>query len=373
MNILYFAEPSSESPDSQWMKYFVRKPNKVYLICRRKFKNRIGYPKLVKEGIQIIGYISDFSMVRPFSTFRSFLFIKSAIRKYNIDVFHILYAEPNALWAFFKNYFNCKIGLSTRGSDILISLNKHSQLNNIQDYYVYPLYKKTFMKFDFVTCTSNNQKKIIEQITNGRCAPHIIRTGINYGSIVNYISNDTSSVIDDKYILFPRSMRPLYNHEFAIGSLKFLTRQIKSSYTFVFLDKNSRDKSYVEFIQKLLDEYDDLKYIFLDRLDQSALYSLYRNASLVVMTPRSDGSSVCAMEAMAFGIPVIMPPLDYDLDLFGDWVFKLKTWDKLKLAKLLSLVLSNDNKYKTNKAKRIVSEKGNREIEMKKLLQLYES
>jgi glycosyltransferase involved in cell wall biosynthesis len=147
---------------------------------------------------------------------------------------------------------------------------------------------------------------------------------------------------------------------------------VKSSFVFVFLDKNSRDRDYVRHIQQMLDDYMDIKYVFLDRQDQNGLYQLYRNASLIVMTPKSDGSAVTIMEAMAFGIPVILPPLEYDEDLFGDWVYKLKNWDESELAELISTAISNDNSEKLKKAKQIIREQGNREKEMEKLSQLYE-
>lgn len=373
MNILYLGDPSSQSHDFSWMKFFAMKPHNIYLLSRKAKVKKNGHPKIEKYGIKFLGYINDFSLVRPISTLKNFLFLKSTIKRYEIDVFHILYAEPNALWAIFRDYYLCKVGLTTRGSDILISIKKHGLFNNIQDYYVYPLYRMALKKFDFVTCTSNNQKVTIEEITKHRSLPHIIRTGVDIQSIIKPKSNYPSSSDNKKYILFPRNMKPLYYHEFAIRSLKFLPRKIKSSYTFVFLDKDSSDRSYIKLIQKMLDENNDIIYKFLDRQDQESFFDLLTQTALVVMTPKSDGTPVTAMEAMALGIPLILPPIKYDEDIFGDWVFKFKVWNEQELAKLITLVLSYDNSEKINTAKQIIYKKANREKEMYRLLEIYES
>lgn len=372
MNILYLGDPSIKSHDLAWMKYFAIRNNQVFVIHRKATSKQIDQDYLSNLGIKLIGGINDFSLLRPYSTIKTFLFIKSVICKLNIDVFHILYAEPNALWALFKDNFKCKVGLTTRGTDILVTITQFSLLRKIQDHYIYHLYKSALKKFDFITCTSNNQKDKIEQITDCQVSPFIIRTGVNYTSIMKTASNYSVS-IDGKYILFPRTMKPLYNHEFAIRSLKLLKSKIKSSYTFVFLDKDSDESNYVSSIQKLINQNTEIKIMFLNRLDEKPFYYLLKRASLMVITAKSDGSPVTAMEAMALGTPVILPPLNYDNDIFGDWIFKFDAWEEKKLASTITKVLNANMDCKIKMSKEIIFKYANYENEMTKLLKLYKS
>jgi len=372
MNILYLADPSKQSHDSKWINFFIGRFDNIYIICREKFINKVDYSYFENNGIKIVGFVSDFSIVRPFSTIKNYLFIRSVIKKYKIDIFHILYAEPNALWALFNNSFNCKVGLTTRGTDILVAISQYGFYKKFQDYYVYPLYRFALRNFDFITCTSNSQKDKIEQITNHKISPHIIRTGVNYSSIMKTESNNNIT-IDGQYILFPRTMKPLYNHELAISSLKFLNDKIKSSYTFIFFDKNSEDSDYVKSIQKLMNQYANIKILFLDRQDEKSFYHLLKSARMVVITAKSDGSPVTAMEAMALGIPVILPPLTYDSDIFGEWIFKFDSWDEKELARTITNVLSGIFESKKKKAQKVIRKYADNEKEMTRLLKLYKS
>jgi len=372
MNILYLCDPSIKSHDLTWMKYFAKRNNRVFVIHRNTVSKHIDTDYLTNLEIKLIGGINDFSILRPFSTLKTFLFIKSIVIKLNIDVFHIIYAEPNALWALFKNNFKCKIGLTTRGTDILVTITQFSLFKKFQDYYIFPLYRSALKKFDFITCTSNSQKDKIEQITDYLVSPFIIRTGVDFASIMKTASNNSIS-IDGKYILFPRTMKPLYNHELAISSLKFLNDTIKSSYTFIFLDKDSEDSGYVRSIQKLINQYFDINILFLERQDKKSFIYLLKSTSLVVITAKSDGSPVTAMEAMALGIPVILPPLNYDSDIFGDWIFKLESWDANELAKTITKALTGICHSNTKKAQTIIHKHADTEKEMAKLLELYKS
>lgn len=370
MNILYLADPSRQSHDLKWINFFEGRFNNIYIVFRERSSYRIDYSYFENKKITIIGAINDFSIFRPLSTIKSYLFIRSVIKKYKVDIFHIFYAEPNALWAIFKNSFNCKIALTTRGTDILVTISEFGMYNKVQDYYVYPLYRFALKNFDFITCTSKSQKDKIEQITNHKISPYIIRTGINFSLIKRTETNNNIS-IDGEYILFPRNMKPLYNHELAISSLRFLNKKIKSSYTFVFLDKNSEDSAYIKTIEGLMGQFTDIKFLFLKRLDEKSFCHLLKSARLVVITAKSDGSPVTAMQAMAFGIPVILPPLKYDDDIFGEWIYKLASWDEEELAKMITTVLSDIYESNKIKAQKAMQRFADFETEMTKLLNLY--
>jgi glycosyltransferase involved in cell wall biosynthesis len=98
-----------------------------------------------------------------------------------------------------------------------------------------------------------------------------------------------------------------------------------------------------------------------------------KKASLCIMTPLSDGTPNSALEAMSAKCPLIVSNLNYDLDLFGDSCFKLKTFDQEELTNLVERALMDYPSLLIDNAFKNVSLHGNREIEMGKLDTFYKS
>src|SRR5690606_1886260 len=120
--------------------------------------------------------------------------------------------------------------------------------------------------------------------------------------------------------LMPRKMDPVYNHEFTLDAITLLSQVVKEKFAFVFLDADSHQKSYVKFIREKA-QFTGADVRFLPLQTPVRLISLYKQSTLVVMNPHSDGSPVTAMEAMACGKPVILPPLPYDEEIFSGAFF----------------------------------------------------
>src|SRR5690606_31958261 len=103
-----------------------------------------------------------FSILRFNKTIKTAYRIRSIIKQYNIDVIHILYAEPNALWANFKFLFKTPLILTTRGTDILKTIADFSISKRLIGKISFFLYRRAFNNFDQITSTSENQKRLIE-------------------------------------------------------------------------------------------------------------------------------------------------------------------------------------------------------------------
>lgn len=379
MNILYLAHPASIH-DLKWMQFTSSDPDH-HCICmvRSGDKNSINESHLnvLKENsIEFAGYISDFSIARPWQTLKGFILLRRMIKTYRIDLFHILYAEPNALWVWGKNWLRVPVIITTRGSDILITIRNTFQSGTILNSIVKKIYKAAFLKTDYITCTSQLQMDTITHLIGRKEKMELIRTGIDIEKI---IVSDKSSLPDKlkgrKYIFFPRNMRPLYNHELAIDSIKLLPREIKNNYSFIFLDEDSDDQNYVSFIKEKMREVLNSDFIFLPRQDQKTVFELYKRSSLVVMTPDSDGSPVSAMEAMVCGSPVILPEMNYDTDLFNPGtIFFFPEYTPSSLANQINFVINNPDRVKliTDNAKKKIIEKGDRVKEMTKLYNIYQ-
>lgn len=376
--ILYLADPNLIH-DQKWATYFSQQSEKYecYIIIRQHHKDLYKIEDFAaiesKYNCKFLGIVQDFSIKRFMQTYKQAQFIKGLIKTYKIDIFHLMYAEPNALWANLDLPKNVKVILTTRGTDVLKTIPSFKEQKGILPKLVTALYKRAFERCHAICSTSLRQINSIETISPlSKNKIHLIRTGVDLPMLDNANEVLPQDLDVKPFILFPRNMRPIYNHELAIEAVKILPKDIQEKYTLVFVHRNSTDKEYVAKIEKALEEQ-PMNYVFLDYVPSALLYSLYKKAAAIVMTPLSDGTPVSAIEAMALGKPLILSPLEYDADIFQkDTVNLLKTWNKEELAISLTNILHNQTTLNTTKAAELARTKANRLVEMQKLQALYE-
>ncbi len=366
MNVLYLADLNSVH-DIKWITYFKEKGYGCYVIQRKEHYKRYIESQNKISGVKIEGEISDYSTLRFWKNGTQISKLKDIIQSNRIDIFHIMYAEPNVLWTIIKKSINVKVVLTTRGTDILKTIPLAMGSKSILNHFVSKKYKRAFDLVDFTTSTSHSQKDRVRQLFGKNVAISIIRTGIDIQKMDDRIAD--INIVDTPFILFPRKMKPIYNHEFSVRSLGYLPKSIKNRYKMVFIDKNGLDKEYIASIMKLMNDNPDLDFVFLEEQNEDSLKSLYESASLIVMNPHSDGSSVTAIEAMYFNKPLILGPIDYDPELFKD-VPKISKWDEVAMARAIEGELNKPTFYD---GLNVVSKFANRQIEMEKLDSIYRS
>lgn len=348
MNILFLAHPGSIH-DIKWMSYASSLPeNKCICISRDADKVFLGkgeFAELQQKDIHFAGYLPDFSIMRPWQTLSGYLELKRIIKKHQIDVFHILYAEPNALWVWGKRVLDIPVIITTRGSDILITIQNTFQSNSIINRIVKKIYRSAFKNADYITCTSKAQINNVKTLTGRKICIELLRTGLDLETIASSQENMIPESVDGKkYIFFPRNMRPVYNHQFALEAIKKLPVSIKEEFFFVFLNSDSQDLNYLNIIKEKMSQLNCSKFIFLPTLSQKDVFALYGGATMVVMTPISDGSPVSAMEAMACGSIVVLPSINYDKDLFNENTCKFyRPNDSSNLSKVMMELINNDH------------------------------
>lgn len=367
MNILYLADPNSIH-DIKWITYFSKDHN-CFIISRDQ-KTHNPTLNLKELRINYVGSIKDYSTIKFWQNKPGVKKLEHLIQMYQIQLFHILYTEPNILWANYNNRFNIPIIASNRGTDILVTISNTIKSRSLLNYFVAKNYKKAFEQCDLVTCTSNSQLSTVKNLHLSKKSV-LIRTGIDTELIDSNSDNDMNESISKPYILFPRNMRPVYNHGLALAAIAILPDQIKSDFEFIFIDSDSSDVKYVEKIKSTISSIVGVTIHFFNKLSQFELIPLIKNATLAVMTNLSDGSPVSAMEVMYLKTPLILSPLEYDAELFLD-VRKFKDFTPKMLAKEITSVLNAQptEKILDNNYRRILK-KGNRFIEMQKLEQLY--
>lgn len=369
MNILYICTPNSIH-DQKWMSFFAKKEGfKVFAVGESKI-DESTFNDLKKQNINLLPSIDSFSIKTPFKNYQSIQKLRKYGELYKIDLVHVLFATPYALWV---NYINKPYIITTRGSDVLVVLPKLKEQKGVKSIYFSWLFKKfqkAFSDAQYITCTSELQQKRIKALF-GREAD-VIRTGVDIEKIINlnpdaYLATELKGV---KYIFSPRFMSPIYNISFQIEALAFLPKSITENYVFVFVKGKQLNPQYLKKQIQSLQNLEHINYIILDYLSQEALWATFKKAALTIMTPITDGTPNSALEAMAVGCPLILSDLPYDRDLFENTCVKTSLNDPKILAHLIEKSIVNPNEY-IQAAQESVYKFGNRATEMEKLEKLY--
>jgi glycosyltransferase involved in cell wall biosynthesis len=344
VNILYLIDPNSIH-DQKWIRKFTNNPaNNCFFICREHYYN-YHFIKQFEIDFQIsfVGTVDYFSFKKLFGSIKQVIRIKRTINEYEIELFNIQYAEPNALWALFRELFGIPIIITCRGTDVLKTIPNHFRQKDIFNKLIAWAYKKSFLNASGITVTSTGQWDSLNKLIGSKKEISIIRTGIDLKGLRNDTSAFLPKEVCKSYILFPRYIKPIYNHEFAIEALKKLPTELKQKYQMVFVGKNSGDLRYQNLLICSLKEDEAIDFLFLEKQGQEAIWELYKNAELIIMTPKSDGSPVSGMEAIALHKKLILGPLEYDKDVFSQPnVFPLEDWNSQELSSLIEKLINID-------------------------------
>lgn len=372
LNILFLADPNLIH-DVRWIRMIEVQGNNCFVIPRRRhydyfLKSRQELP----ANIRLLRPIRDPSTTRPLRDFLQAIRIWREIRKNRIDVFHVIYAEPNALWAGWKRFFCVPMILTTLGTDILITIPSFFKRRDLLGRFVAWRYLRAMNRFDAITCTSNSQIKALTRLKI-RVPAVLIRTGVDFELVSNSNLNICEKLgLRKPVILMPRNMKPIYNHEFTLEAIQLLDLDLLGKYCFVFVNADTEQQGYFERVLRHAQKIKaDIR--FFSSFSHSEILSLCKEASLVIMNPTSDGSPVSAMEALACGTPVVLPPLDYDEEIFSH-AFVFQQWHPEALRDKIEEALRIDRGSLTKHLAAgvaTVKSKGNADREIGKLVRIY--
>lgn len=378
IRILYICTPSSIH-DIKWMSFFSMQKEKYEVCAIYESNMNISAEDrdvLSKLNIKLLEPIHPFSTSTPLKTINSIFRLRKAIKQSNIDLVHILFATPHALWG---NFISVPYIITTRGSDVLIvipELLKRAGIKSIYYRVLFFLFKRAFRNAASLTATSTKQLLKIQQLFNRK--PILIKTGVSVDEIksINNLELLPLPLLKQPFIFSPRFMSPIYNIALQIDALAYLNDSLLEKYLFVFVKGKSFNSGYYrdQFIRlESLKVQRGLHYLIVDYFEQEALWMAFKKASLTIMTPISDGTPNSALEAMAAECPLIIPDLDYDKDIFDNATY---VFDKVKpqhLAHLIEKALTYYPDDMIDLASERVVKHGNRTIEMKRLEEIYES
>lgn len=374
MNILYIANITLSVHDLKWMSWFDAQANiDVYAVdgSGHDFSHDSTLEgEYRKTNIRILPPLPLFSPFAFLKNRNSVSRLNSYIKENKIDLVHILFATPSALWGL---HVDVPYMITTRGSDILAQVHDmyHSPAMHLKKKFQLYLYRKAFRKAAIISSTSHAQARAVHSIT--KRASHVVRTGVDVEKISG-LSGDDGLPVELKgeaFVFSPRWVRPVYDTRLQIEAIRQLPEKIIEQYIFVFLKYKKLGEEYLAGIEHDLQSIPGLHYIIYDHLYQDEMMQCYKHASLAIMTPVRDGSPNSALEAMAARCPLIMRKLDYDQDLYGNACLLLEQADAGKLSLLMEKALSAYPSELLEQAFLQVSKHGNREVEMGKILQLY--
>jgi glycosyltransferase involved in cell wall biosynthesis len=368
LNILYLADPNS-THDLNWIS-LLSKHNFCFLVARKVHHNQNVSDSLNEKGIKYLGHISDFSTARFWKNSKEVKKLKHWIHSESISVIHILYSEPNVLWANFRNQLDIPFVVTTRGTDILITIKNTLHSKSLLNLAVSILYKRAFLKCDFITSTSTNQLEFLRKMGVKKAISVVVRSGIDEVKIDQAMSLQNDSLIDKKYVLFPRKMSEVYNHELAIAAIELLPKPILNEYYFIFLDADSINNNYVNRIKSMIKKSTG-QILLLNNQSSTNLWNLINNANLVVMTNKSDGTPVTALETIYLGTPLLLSPIEYDEEIFNH-IPRFSKFEASNVAAMIQIMLEKGNLYSISAAKKNIIEKCLRWHEMQKISAIYE-
>jgi hypothetical protein len=376
-NILYIGDPTSIH-DLKWMSAFSKKEGyKAYLVAQDLELNKmkpLDHERLDANNIELLpSQLKFYSVWRQWDNQHSARVIQRAVKNLKIDLVHIFFIAPLGLNAL---YTNVPTVLTSRGSDALIvipSLLKTTGLRKLNDWILFNLFKVVIKKSAAITCTSKPQEESLKRLFGAGVKTDLVRTGVDVESIstADFELSPIKKTDGKKMIFFPRYIQPIYNTIFQVEALKLLPTSILDAIQLVFVIGRNPDKQILEKVKADIEAL-QVEHRFVEYLDQSELWALYRTSDITVMTPKSDGTPNSGLEAMSARSHLILGNLPYDEDLFNtDSCIKM-TSDKVdELARLIACCVKEPNDNRLETAFDIVSKKGNRALEMQKLNKVY--
>lgn len=377
-NILFICN-SLSIHDYKWISFFSEQKTKFKIfIIEENHNNKTSNNFKNNPEIIILNKLNPFSISKPHKTYKSIKHLNNVILRNNIDFVHVLYACPNALWC---NFIKIPYIITTRGSDILLTipnLKKSKGIRFILGSILFKLFRISFENALTITCTSEVQTIKVKDIFNIKNTK-TIKTGVDYDKISNLDKEHLilKALKNKRFIFSPRFFSPVYNIIYQVEAIRFLPQKIIDNYVFLFVKGNQFNNNYFNKVNDLLNQLSvekGVNFIIIDYFNQEEIWMHFKKASLCIMTPISDGTPNSALEAMASNCPIIISDLDYDKDIFETTCIKTPLNNARKLSELITNTLQDNNiKQMLQNANNAVKTKGNRQIEMKKLEEIYDS
>ena len=375
MKIAYFTDISSIH-SYKWINYFAQ-TNYVIIICE---KNNEGFDFFKNNSnVKIYPVLPKIYPLKKFwIKLQTIKKLKQIISENNIDIIHSMYVVPYSFWPYHLKFDNHIV--TTFGSDMLIDYNyRYKNPNNlnerINNFFLKRIVVTALNKAKHVTSTSISQQRVVKTFINDTGKLHLIRTGVDVDGFIskyNQLSRQENGIV----ILSNRAMAPLYNIDIIVDAFNLVKQKLTDKNIKLVLLNHHTNKGYYDYIVSKITSLKLTGQVQLFNHEEMQI-QMYKNCSLVVMIPGSDGTPVSASEAMLAKKPLIIGNLEYDPDLFNEeTIWKINSISASSLAdKIIEVLhLSEESvSKKTNAAYKTTIEATDLKREVKKIEHLYET
>ncbi len=307
---------------------------------------------VTNEAIDYCPHVKiSFEMRNPLKVYKSIQAIKKEIRQFKPDIIHVHQANAYGYFASMANRRRIPMVLTTWGSDVLL-LPKRGFL------YRY-IVNKSLRDADFITADADYMAEAIHGLI-GKKEVTIANFGID-------ISSMTTTHHKEKIIYSNRLHQDLYNIDQIIaGSANFLAQH--SDWRLI-VGANGNNTEALKAQAK--EEIPENQFTFIGFVTPDVNRAHYLKSALYISIPKSDGTAISLLEAMAYGaIPVVS-----DLPANCEWIVDGENGiivqdGNVEAAIRRAILLNADEVAQRNAA--IINERGSKEANRKIFLSIYD-
>lgn len=375
MRIAYMAA-STCVHGHKWISHFA-KHHDVILLCEEDSGDPVLYAR--SPEVKVLPILPRaYPVRRVLEKRRALSRIRAAIAEHRTEVIHSMYAMPYSLWAHdigFRNHI-----VTTRGSDVLVDYKELRQPRGlgarVTAYFLRRALERTLRTACYVTSTSTTQQDAIRHLV-AASRLLLVRTGVDVAGFLSVYGGLSAGPKVGHLILSIRGMLPKYNIDLILDAFAVF-RQRSGIYARLVTINYPPGQPYLSLIREKIaaSPFRDAITI-LEAQSREGLLQLYRDADLVVMFPRSDGTPVSGVETMLAQKPLLVGPLAYDTELFNPGtVWATKSFAVSELADSMAELLRSSRdtvRTKTDRAFNLAQEHADLQKEVLKIERLYAS
>lgn len=203
--------------------------------------------------------------------------------------------------------------------------------------------------------------------------PEIIFNGTRLEADFDKKNLEKWNLQKDKYVVYVgRLVRHKGVHNLIKAFFKLDKEQkIPDGFKLVIVGDGFYTDDYVKELNELADSRENV--VFTGNLMGSELRSVFSNAYLFVQPSESEGLSISILEAMSYGVPILVSDIKENLDVAEDIGEIFKVNDIIDLKNKLDKLINHkvDFSLRTEAAKKLIEIKYNWEIIAQKTISLY--
>ena len=299
MKICYVSN-NFEIHDYRFLQKMVENNYEVHAISLRK--DRIN-DKFIIKGIQYYEFYKNrkiyqkrFHGLNLFWFLAAVRFLKIIIEEIKPDILHGGYASISGFICALTDFH--PFLLMPWGSDILFEPKKNQVINILVSF--------SINHADMITCDAEEVKKeIMQNYHYDEEKIVVFPWGINL-NIFNPDNNEMPTELlewHDKIVaVCTRQHKKIYGIEYLINAIPLVIEQ-NNNVRFLFIGEGPLTKTYIKQLSRLnMGKYAK----FAGKVKNEDLPFYLNNSDIYISSSLSDGSSLCLMEALACGLPVVV-------------------------------------------------------------------